>query len=115
LLELSKAAGVGSETEAQIVDQENRTEREGFQRIERIARTGDQVSHLPQGVQMGDVVDGKVGKVAVDLAGEHLRPLPQFEQGASQTLPRLGVRVWSWLRGQRPQEHGVIGEVHDSL
>ncbi len=113
-LELGETAGISGEAEAEIVEQEDRSEREGFQRVERIVRTGDQVRHLPQGVQMGDVVDGEVGQVAVDLAGEHLGPLPHLEQSVEQALARLGVGVVG-LRGQGPAEQGVVEEVHGFL
>ncbi|MFL6260070.1 MAG: hypothetical protein ACJ76Y_10185 [Thermoanaerobaculia bacterium] len=96
------------------MEQEDRSEPEGFQRVERIVRTGDQVRHLPQGVQMGDVVDGEVGQVAVDLAGEHLGPFPHLEQGVEQALAGLGVRVRAGLRGQGTAEQGVVEEVHGS-
>ncbi len=115
LLELGETAGVGGEAEAQVVEQEDGSEGEGFQRVERIVRTGDQVRHLPEGVQMGDVVDGEVGEVAVDLTGEHLGPFPHLEQGVEQALARLGVRVRSGLRGQGPAEQGVVEEIHDLL
>jgi hypothetical protein len=68
----------------------------------------------PQGVQVGDVVDGEVGQVAVDLAGERLGPVPHLEQGVEQALAGLGVAVVG-LRGQGPAEQGVVEEeVHGS-
>jgi hypothetical protein len=113
-LELGETAGPSGEAEAQVVEQEDRSEREGLQRIERIVRTGDQVRHLPQGVKMGDVVDSEVGQVAVDLVGERRRPFAELEQGSPQPLPRLGVGVRGRLRGQGPANQRVVGEVHDS-
>jgi hypothetical protein len=97
------------------VEQEDRSESEGFQRVERIVRTGDQVRHLPQGVQMGDVVDGEVGQVAVDLTGEYLGPFPHLEQGVEQALAGLGVGVFAGLWGQGPLDQGVLEEVHGFL
>jgi len=68
-LELRETTRVSGEAQPQVVEQKDRSEGERFQRVERIVRTGYQVRHLPQGVQMGDVVDGEVGQIAVDLAG----------------------------------------------
>jgi hypothetical protein len=111
-LELGETAGIGGEAEAKIMEQEGRSEREGFQRVKRIARTGDQVRHLPESVQMGDVVDGEVGQVAVNLTGEHLGPFPHVGQGVEQTLAGLGVGVRAGLGSQSPADEGVVEEVH---
>ncbi len=64
---------------------------------------------------MGDVVDGEVGQVAVDLTGEHPGPVPHLEQGVEETLARLGVGVRVGLRSQGPAEQGVVEEVHGVL
>src|SRR5690242_4793976 len=96
------------------MDQEDRPKREGLQRTERIVRTGEQVRHLPQGVEMGDAVNRKFRYIAVDLSSQYFGTPSKIEQGPPQTLARLGVRVRGRLRGQGPANQRVVGEVHGS-
>ena len=113
-LDLVRSTGPGGEAEPQIVDQENPSEHERFQRIKRVIRPRDQGRHLPESVQMGEAVVGEVGQVAVNLAREHRGAFADLEQGIPQPLPGLGISVFPWLVGQGPANQGVVGEFHGS-
>lgn len=78
--------------------QRSAPEDERLARRQRLVIAQHEIGHLPQGIEMGDVVDRELGKVKPDLSGDYRRLLTRLLRG-----PGAGP-VWSTRQEGAPRK-----------
>ncbi|MEM1268406.1 MAG: hypothetical protein AAGI08_00025 [Bacteroidota bacterium] len=99
-LQLLNAGRVGSQSQAEVVDQEGAAEHVRLSRGDGVIVAGDQVCHLPERVDVRDIVDREVGEVTTDLGSQRGGSLSEALEAGTQASAVALFRVARPL-GQR--------------
>ena len=84
----------------QVMHQDGSAQDESLGRGNRVIRAGNEIDHLPQCIEVGNIVDRKAREVLGNLTTESLRPLSEVDERRTKPLTACRVVILS-LRCER--------------
>ncbi|MBF0375582.1 MAG: hypothetical protein HQL39_19495 [Alphaproteobacteria bacterium] len=109
-LKASQTIGIGGQRHRRIVKENGGAEHEGFGGIERVVFARDERRHLPERVEMGDVVDGQPRNAFRNFLHQNVGLLAHPKQRLAQLAAWCRMRVPLALVGKGFRPEGGVGK-----